>query len=103
MEEIEKITKAAGTVGLATLLSRVLGFVRDAVIAGLLGAGMSSDAFFVAFRMFVSSSFCVTKLNASSGHHSIHWGSSSQRSQINTVSFSGCKERTIYFSPPGIY
>ncbi len=51
MEETEKITKAAGTVGLATLLSRILGFVRDAVIAGLFGAGMSSDAFFVAFRI----------------------------------------------------
>lgn len=51
MKETEKVTKAAGTVGLATLLSRILGFVRDAVIAGLFGAGMSSDAFFVAFRV----------------------------------------------------
>ena len=51
MEETRKVTKAAGTVGLATLLSRILGFVRDAVIAGLFGAGMSTDAFFVAFRI----------------------------------------------------
>jgi putative peptidoglycan lipid II flippase len=51
MRETKKVTKAAGTVGLATLLSRILGFVRDAVIAGLFGATMSSDAFFVAFRI----------------------------------------------------
>ncbi len=34
-----------------TLLSRVLGFVRDTVIARAFGAGMESDAFFVAFRI----------------------------------------------------
>ena len=34
-----------------TLLSRVLGFVRDMVLAGMLGAGLSADAFFVAFRI----------------------------------------------------
>ncbi len=35
----------------ATLLSRILGFVRDALIAMLLGAGFYSDAFFIAFRL----------------------------------------------------
>jgi putative peptidoglycan lipid II flippase len=34
-----------------TLISRVLGFVRDMVLAGILGAGVSADAFFVAFRI----------------------------------------------------
>lgn len=34
-----------------TLLSRLLGFVRDAVIANLFGAGAAADAFFVAFRI----------------------------------------------------
>ena len=34
-----------------TLVSRVLGFVRDMVLAGMLGAGSSADAFFVAFRI----------------------------------------------------
>jgi putative peptidoglycan lipid II flippase len=34
-----------------TLLSRVLGFVRDFVIARVFGAGMMTDAFFVAFRL----------------------------------------------------
>ncbi len=34
-----------------TLLSRILGFVRDAVIAHIFGAGMANDAFVVAFRL----------------------------------------------------
>src|SRR5258708_2782829 len=34
-----------------TLVSRVLGFVRDVVIARLFGAGVATDAFFVAFRI----------------------------------------------------
>ena len=39
------------TIGSATLASRILGFVRDAVVAMLLGAGFYSDAFFMAFRL----------------------------------------------------
>ncbi len=46
-----KLTKAAGVVSGATLLSRILGLLRDIVIAGYFGAGMASDAFFVAFRI----------------------------------------------------
>lgn len=38
-------------VGAYTLLSRILGFARDMVIAWFFGAGMISDAFFVAFRL----------------------------------------------------
>src|SRR5690349_23447829 len=34
-----------------TLISRILGFVRDAVIARIFGAGLATDAFFVAFRI----------------------------------------------------
>jgi len=45
------ITKAAIVVGGATLLSRIFGFLRDMVIAQLFGAGMATDAFFVAFRI----------------------------------------------------
>ncbi|GIL02854.1 MAG: putative lipid II flippase MurJ [Alphaproteobacteria bacterium] len=37
-------------VGLATLASRVLGFVREALIASVLGAGPVADAFYAAFR-----------------------------------------------------
>jgi len=51
MTENAKVTRAAGIVGAATFLSRVFGFVRDVVIAGYFGAGLASDAFFVAFRI----------------------------------------------------
>jgi putative peptidoglycan lipid II flippase len=39
------------SVGGLTLVSRILGLVRDIVIASLLGAGPVADAFFVAFRL----------------------------------------------------
>ncbi|MFQ5900934.1 MAG: murein biosynthesis integral membrane protein MurJ [Thermodesulfobacteriota bacterium] len=43
--------RAAGVVGSATLLSRILGFLRDVIIAALFGSSLSSDAFFVAFKI----------------------------------------------------
>jgi len=49
--QVRQIASAAGVVGVATLLSRVLGFVRDMAFAWLFGAGMMADAFFVAFRI----------------------------------------------------
>jgi len=49
--ETERVARAAGTIGLFTLLSRVLGFVRDMVLARLFGASLAADAFFVAFRI----------------------------------------------------
>jgi len=39
------------TVGAATMASRVLGFVRDVMLAGFVGAGPVADAFVVAFRL----------------------------------------------------
>lgn len=39
------------TVGSITVLSRILGLLRDVVIARMLGAGVGADAFFVAFRI----------------------------------------------------
>lgn len=45
------IAKNAAVVGGATLLSRILGFLRDLIIAFALGAGPLADAFFVAFRL----------------------------------------------------
>ena len=43
--------KGVLTVGLWTMLSRVLGFARDMLIAALLGAGPVADAFFVALKL----------------------------------------------------
>ena len=49
--EKKLITKAAGVVGFWTSLSRISGFIRDLIIAIVLGAGVGSDSFFVAFRI----------------------------------------------------
>ncbi|MBU0996279.1 MAG: murein biosynthesis integral membrane protein MurJ [Proteobacteria bacterium] len=51
MSEKKRAAKAAMTIGAFTILSRVLGLVRDIVIAGFFGAGYCSDAFFAAFRI----------------------------------------------------
>ena len=45
------VVRAVGVIGAATLASRVLGFVRDMVMARAFGAGPVTDAFFVAFRI----------------------------------------------------
>src|SRR5215470_15338294 len=45
------LLRSAATVGLWTLMSRVLGFLRDVLTAAFLGAGPVTDAFFVAFRL----------------------------------------------------
>jgi len=49
--EKKNLNRAAGTVGFFTFLSRVLGMVRDMVLASFFGSGMVADAFFVAFRI----------------------------------------------------
>src|SRR6476469_1761650 len=45
------VAKAAGLIGAATCSSRVLGFIRDMVLARLFGATAAADAFFVAYRV----------------------------------------------------
>ena len=45
------LLKATGTIGGLTLISRVLGLVRDSLFARYIGAGFASDAFLVAFRL----------------------------------------------------
>jgi putative peptidoglycan lipid II flippase len=43
--------RAVATVGGFTLLSRVVGFIRDIVLSAVLGSGAVADAFFVAFKL----------------------------------------------------
>lgn len=50
-DETRSVVKAAGVISAATFSSRVLGFVRDMVLARLFGATPAADAFFVAFRI----------------------------------------------------
>ena len=51
MSEKRSLLKSAGVVGSITLLSRMLGLVRDAIIAARLGAGFFSDCFNIAFEI----------------------------------------------------
>ena len=45
------LARSAGVTGVATLTSRILGLVRDQVLAAIFGAGSDMDAFIVAFRI----------------------------------------------------
>jgi putative peptidoglycan lipid II flippase len=45
------LLRVLATVSSMTFISRILGFVRDAIVARLFGAGLMTDAFFVAFRI----------------------------------------------------
>ncbi|WP_025870341.1 murein biosynthesis integral membrane protein MurJ [Methylobacillus glycogenes] len=45
------LLKALAAVGSMTFVSRILGFVRDTLIARVFGAGVYTDAFFVAFKI----------------------------------------------------
>ncbi|MEM0921679.1 MAG: murein biosynthesis integral membrane protein MurJ [Pseudomonadota bacterium] len=46
-----RLLRGFATVGGWTMASRILGFLRDVMIAALLGAGPVAEAFFVAFRL----------------------------------------------------
>ncbi len=45
------LLKSTGTFGFYTIVSRLLGYLRDILIAIFLGTGMLADSFFVAFRI----------------------------------------------------
>lgn len=45
------LIKSTSTIGIATAISRILGFVRDIVIANFFGTNPAAGAFFVAFRI----------------------------------------------------
>jgi len=46
-----RLLKSTAIIGSLTLVSRLLGLVRDVLIARFLGAGLVSDAFFTAFKL----------------------------------------------------
>jgi len=69
------LLRSSATVGGFTMISRVLGFLRDILIAALLGAGPVADAFFVAFkfpnffrRLFAEGAFNAAFVPVFSGH-----------------------------------
>ena len=50
-DEKKNITRAAGLMSVATLISRILGYIKDMILAGFFGATGVADTFFVAFRI----------------------------------------------------
>ena len=50
-ENQKHVTRSAGIVGIAVMVSRLLGLVREQVIAYFFVAGVSADAFYAAFRI----------------------------------------------------
>jgi putative peptidoglycan lipid II flippase len=51
MSEKRNIARAAGVLGFATIISRIMGMVRDMVASRLFGAGFAMDAFIAAFMI----------------------------------------------------
>src|SRR5512139_1713067 len=51
MSENVKVAKAAGIVGMATLASRIMGYLRDMVMSWSFGTSASADAVYVAYRI----------------------------------------------------
>ena len=47
----KKLLKSTAMVGGLTFISRILGFIRDVIIAFVFGAGAGTDAFFIAFKI----------------------------------------------------
>jgi putative peptidoglycan lipid II flippase len=56
-QELEKPSKvsgllrSSGLISAMTMLSRVLGLIRDMVVANFFGAGAGADVFFLAFKI----------------------------------------------------
>jgi len=51
IQDNKSITKSATIIGSATILSRILGFIRDIILAAFFGTGIYTQAFVVAFRI----------------------------------------------------
>jgi putative peptidoglycan lipid II flippase len=51
MDSKGKIAKAAGLMSVATFISRILGYIKDMILAVFFGASGLSDTFFAAFRI----------------------------------------------------
>jgi putative peptidoglycan lipid II flippase len=85
-QALASLTASAARVGAFTLLSRILGFVRDLVIARLFGADGGTDAFFVAFkvpnlmrRLFTEGAFAMAFVPLMNAQHERHGGAALRR------------------------
>jgi hypothetical protein len=83
------LVRSASTITPLTLLSRVTGYLRDKVIAVTLGAGLRSDAFFVAFRIPNMLREIIGEGAMSSAVIPVYVGVSAERSQEEARAFVG--------------
>ncbi len=74
-----RLIQSIATLGFYTILSRIMGFVRDVLIASVLGAGPVADAFYVAFRfpnffrrLFGEGAFNAAFIPTFSHHLTVH-------------------------------
>src|SRR5215468_7838539 len=51
MDEHRQLLKSASLISVLTILSRILGYIRDSRVAYLLGAGTAADAYTTAYRI----------------------------------------------------
>src|ERR1051325_7392700 len=51
MSEHLHLLRSASVISAATILSRILGYIRDSRVAFLLGAGTANDAYTIAYRI----------------------------------------------------
>jgi putative peptidoglycan lipid II flippase len=88
------IARAAGTVGVAVMCSRVLGLIREQVFAVLFGAGYAYDAFVVAFRipnllrdLFGEGALSAAFVTVFTGHHTTKGREATWRLASNVLVF----------------
>ena len=97
-----RLVRSASTITPLTLLSRVTGYVRDKVIAVMLGAGLRSDAFFVAFRIPNMLREIIGEGAMSSAVIPVYVGVSAERSQEEARAFVGRIAATFALMLAGI-
>ncbi|MET0621289.1 MAG: murein biosynthesis integral membrane protein MurJ [Thermoanaerobaculia bacterium] len=92
-EEIERtrghLVRSASTITPLTLVSRITGYLRDKVIAATLGAGLRTDAFFVAFRIPNMLREIIGEGAMSSAVIPVYAGVSRERSEAQARAFVG--------------
>ena len=97
------LLRSSAVVGSMTMLSRVLGLLRDVVIAAAFGAAETADAFFVAFkipnflrRLFAEGAFSQAFIPVLADYKtqgSISPGTPAHRSRAKSLFWSAPKER----------
>jgi putative peptidoglycan lipid II flippase len=97
-----RLVRSASTITPLTLLSRVTGYVRDKVIAVTLGAGLRSDAFFVAFRIPNMLREIIGEGAMSSAVIPVYVGVSAERSEEEARAFVGRVAATFALFLAGI-